>query len=233
MIEQIGAAVEHLAIGDRVVYINPPHGSYRDRVTLPARLLVQIPDGVTDMQAAGSFLRGITAEILVNRIRPPRAGDQVLVQAVAGGVGLILCQWLKTIGCTVIGTTSSATKQRVAEEAGCDHVILYSEDDFVARVREITNGQGVPLVYDAVGKTTFSGSLDCLARRGMLINYGQSSGPPDPLPMMELARRGSLAVTRPFIPCRRWSCGIPDPGGPVLLPPAGRGDGPNNGCCFR
>lgn len=199
VIEQLGDGIEHLEVGDRVVYINPPEGSYRDETNLPAKWLVKIPEAVTDVQAAGSFLRGITAEILVNRIRAPEPGSKVLIQAVSGGVGLILCQWLKAIGCYVIGTTSNEEKAALARANGCDQVIIYTKENFVDKTREITAGQGVPIAYDAVGKDTFIGSLDCLSKRGMLINYGQSSGAPDPLPMMELARRGSLAVTRPFI----------------------------------
>lgn len=199
VVEELGQGVTHVQPGDRVVYISPRAGSYRDEGIAPSAWAVRIPPGVTDIQAGGSFLRGLTAEFLVNRIRPPEPGSTLLIQAVAGGVGLILCQWLKHLGCTVIGTTSSDEKAALAAAHGCDHLILYNRENFVERVREITGGEGVPIVYDAVGKDTLLGSLDCLRPRGLLINYGQSSGAPAPLHMSDLARRGSLMVTRPLL----------------------------------
>ncbi len=199
VITATGADVRDFAAGDRVVYASPPHGAYSQERLMPADRLVKLPDGIDAVQAAGMMLKGLTAEYLLRRTYRVRPGDTVLVHAAAGGMGLILCQWVKHLGGTVIGTVSSDEKAALAQANGCDHPVVYTRDDFVAKVKEVTDGEGVPVVYESIGKDTFERSLDCLRPMGVLASYGHASGPPDPVDVIELGAKGSLFVTRPAI----------------------------------
>ena len=166
---------------------------------MPADRLVKLPDGITARQGAAMMLQGLTVQMLLRQVYRVKEGDVILFHAAAGGVGTIACQWAKHLGATVIGTVGSPEKAEIARAHGCDHPILYRDEDFVARVREITDGKGVPVVYDSVGKDTFMKSLDCLAPFGMMVSYGNASGPPDPIAPRELMVRGSLYLTRPML----------------------------------
>ncbi len=199
VVEAVGKGVGHVKKGDRVAYAGGPPGSYSELRLMPAERLVRLPDAVGDRQAAGAMLKGLTVQYLVRRTYPVKAGETVLVQAAAGGVGLIACQWLKALGATVIGTVGSDEKARLARAHGCDHAIVYTREDFAARVKEITKGAGVPVVYDAVGKSTFQGSLDCLRPRGLMVSFGNASGPVPPVDLLQLSQRGSLFITRPTL----------------------------------
>ena len=198
VVEAAGDGVE-LNPGDRVATASGPPGAYAERRLMAADRMVRIPDGITDETAAALMLKGMTVEYLVRRTYPVRAGQTVLLHAAAGGVGLIACQWLKHIGATVIGTVGSDEKAELARAHGCDHPIVYTREDFPSRVRDITGGQGVPVVHDSVGKATFEGSLDCLAPRGMMVSFGNASGAPAPFEPGVLAQRGSLFLTRPTL----------------------------------
>lgn len=187
-----------LKIGDRVAYAVGT-GSYAEERVIAADRLVEIPDGISDEQAAGMMLKGMTAEYLLKRTYPVKKGDTILYHAAAGGVGLIVGQWAKALGATTIGTAGSAEKVELAKANGFDHVINYRETDFVAAVNEITGGRKCDVVYDSVGKDTFPGSLDCLRPRGMFVSFGQSSGPIEPFPLSLLAQKGSLYATRPTL----------------------------------
>ncbi|HSE79736.1 MAG TPA: quinone oxidoreductase, partial [Alphaproteobacteria bacterium] len=173
--------------------------SYSEVRNIPAGRLVKIPDGISDQQAASMMLKGMTTQYLIRQTYKVQKGDTILLHAAAGGVGLILCQWAKHLGATVIGTVGSKDKAALAKAHGCDHTILYREEDFVARVKAITGGAGVPVVYDAVGKDTFLKSLDCIRPRGLMVNFGNASGPAEPLNVLLLAQKGSLYVTRPTL----------------------------------
>jgi NADPH2:quinone reductase len=197
-VEAIGPDVGGLAAGDRVAWSSVP-GSYAEVLLAPAGQLVKIPAGVADDLAAAAMLQGMTAHYLVHATRETRPGDVALVHAAAGGVGLLLIQMLKAAGASVIGTCSSAEKEKLAREAGADHVVRYTESDFAAEARRLTDGEGVDVVYDSVGRTTFEGSLSCLRPRGLLALYGQSSGTVPPLDLLQLQARGSLFVTRPSL----------------------------------
>jgi len=197
VIEAVGEGVAGFAVGDRVAYGTGPLGAYRDTRVMPADTLVPLPDTIADSTAAAMMLQGLTVQYLIRRLFPVQAGMTVLVHAAAGGVGLIACQWLKHIGATVIGTVGSPEKADLARAHGCDHPILYREDDFVGRVRKITDGRGVPVVYDGVGKDVFEGSLDCLARRGMMVTFGNASGPVPAVSPLTLSEKGSVFLTRP------------------------------------
>jgi len=199
VVEEVGAGVTRLKAGDRVAYCSDPLGSYSERRTFPAERAIKIPNGISDDQGASMMLKGLTAAMLLKRIHLPGAGDKVLIHAAAGGVGLILCQWAKHLGATVIGTVSSRKKASLARKNGCDHPIIYTEKDFVQQVRRLTKGEGVPVVYDGVGKTTYPASLDCLQSRGMWITYGNASGPVPPVPPLTLLQKGSLFMTRPML----------------------------------
>ncbi len=188
-----------LAVGDRVAYAGGPLGAYATHRLFPADRLVKLPAGVTDDEAAAVMLQGMTAEYLLHRTFRVQTGQTVLFHAIAGGVGLLACQWLKQIGARVIGTTSTAEKAALARSFGCDHVILYGQEDVAARVRELTAGQGVPVVYDSVGASTFQASLESLAPRGMLVSFGNASGPVPPFDPGLLAQKGSLYFTRPTL----------------------------------
>ena len=199
VIEAVGEGVAGLAPGDRVAYAGPPIGAYATARVMPAAPLVKIPDGIDDVQAAGMMLQGMTARYLIRQTFRVERGMTVLFHAAAGGVGLIACQWLSHLGATVIGTVGSPEKADLARAHGCHHPIDYSRENFVDRVREITDGKGVPVVYDGVGKDTWDGSLDCLARRGMLVSFGNASGPVAPFAAGILAAKGSLFLTRPTL----------------------------------
>ncbi len=199
IVEAVGPEVAGLAAGDRVAYAYPPIGAYAERRTLPASHLVKLPDAIDDRQAAAMMLKGLTAQYLLRRTFRVEAGQTVLVHAAAGGVGLILCQWARHLGARVIGTVGSDDKAALAKAHGCDHPVVYTRDDFVAAVKDVTGGAGVDVVYDAVGKATFDGSLDCLRPLGMLALFGQASGPVPPVDLQLLAAKGSLFVTRPTL----------------------------------
>jgi NADPH:quinone reductase-like Zn-dependent oxidoreductase len=200
IVRDLGAGVENLNIGDRVVYGVPPLGSYSEERVYPADRLVVVPDGIDDETLAACFMKGLTAHYLVHRTYAVKAGDFVLVHAAAGGMGLILCQWCKQLGATVIGTVSTPEKAALASDNGCDHSILYRSEDFVARTRAITGGEGVHVVYESIGKDTLQKSLDCLRPLGMCAAYGHASGAPDPVDIIkDLGARGSLFITRPAV----------------------------------
>jgi NADPH2:quinone reductase len=198
-VEAVGAGVTEVAVGDRVTYAGGPTGAYCEARVLPAHRLVKLPDGISDLQAAAMMLKGMTAEYLLRRAFTVKPGDTILFHAAAGGVGTIACQWAKQLGAAVIGTVGNRKKAAMASAHGCDHVIVTGEEDFVARVREITRGEGVPVVYDSVGIDTFMRSLDCLRPRGMLVSFGQSSGMVPPLDISILSAKGSLFLTRPSL----------------------------------
>ena len=198
VVEKLGEGVSTLKIGDRVAYAFTP-GSYATHRNIAADRVVKIPDGVSDEQAAAMMLKGMTAEYLLCRTFEVKPGHTILFHAAAGGVGLIAGQWAKSLGATVIGTASGAEKAALAEANGYDHVIDYSKEDLVARVKEITGGKGVDAVYDSIGKDTWEKSLDCLKPRGMFATFGQSSGPIEGFTLAHLASRGSLYATRPSL----------------------------------
>ncbi len=198
VVTELGEGVDWLKPGDRVAY-TMPLGAYSQERLVPADRLVTIPPGVTDEQAAAMMLKGMTAEYLLRRTFAVKAGDTILYHAAAGGVGLILGQWAKALGATVIGTAGSAEKCGLAREHGFDHVINYREQDFVAAVKDITGGRLCDVVYDSVGKDTFPGSLDCLRPRGLFASFGQSSGPIPPFNLSILSQKGSLFATRPTL----------------------------------
>jgi NADPH:quinone reductase len=199
VVEAIAPGVSEVAAGDRVAYAAPPIGAYAEARLMQADRLVKLPDGIDDRQAAAMMLKGMTAQYLLRRTFPVQAGQTILFHAAAGGVGLIACQWAKHLGARVLGTVGSEAKAELARAHGCDVPIRYDQEDVVARVRELTDGKGVPVVYDSVGKDTFAKSLDCLAPRGMLVAFGQSSGNIPPLDLGVLSRKGSLYVTRPTL----------------------------------
>src|ERR1043166_4645438 len=197
VVEQVGTGVADLKVGDRVAYAGPPMGAYAEARVMPAERLVKVPESISDQQAAGMMLKGLTAWYLIRRTYPVKKGETILVHAAAGGVGLLLCQWGKHLGATVIGTVGSDEKAKLARANGCEHTINYAREDFVARVAEITGGNKVPVVFDGVGKDTFMKSLDCLAPRGLEISFGNASGVVPPFDLGILATKGSLFVTRP------------------------------------
>lgn len=199
IIIEAGENVKDLNVGDRVAYASPPTGSYAEAKVMPADRLVKIPDNISDEIAAAIMLKGMTVEYLVRRTYNVKAGQTVLFHAAAGGVGLIACQWLKAIGAKVIGTVGSEEKAALAKANGCEHTILYREENFVDKVKEITNGEGVPVVYDGIGKDTALKSLDCLSPLGMLVVFGNSSGNAPPIETGLLAAKGSLFLTRPTL----------------------------------
>jgi NADPH2:quinone reductase len=199
VVEEVGPGVAGLARGDRVAYAGGPIGAYADERVLPTERLVPVPAGITDQQAAGMMLKGMTAWYLVRRTHQVKRGETILIHAAAGGVGLIVSQWAKHLGATVIGTVGDEEKAALAKSNGCDHPILYKQEDFVARVNELTQGKKLPVVYDSVGKDTFYKSLDCLAPLGLMVSFGQSSGALGPVDIGVLAAKGSLFLTRPTL----------------------------------
>jgi NADPH2:quinone reductase len=199
VIEQIGPDVTDLKVGQRVAYAGGPPGAYSEARIMPAAVLVPLPDQVDDNSAASMMLQGMTTQYLLKRTYAVKPGDTILLHAAAGGVGLLACQWAKALGATVIGTVSSEAKAALAKSYGADHVIDYSQQDFVAEVKRITGGKGVQVVYDSVGRDTFVKSLDCLRPRGLMVSFGQSSGPVDPIDLRLINSRGSLYITRPSL----------------------------------
>ncbi|KAA5828405.1 quinone oxidoreductase [Saccharopolyspora hirsuta] len=199
VVEAVGEGVQHVREGDRVTYTGSPLGAYSTERVMAADPLIPLPDGIGFDTAASMTMRGLTTAYLLRRIHPLREGDTVLLHAAAGGVGLIFLQWAKLLGINVIGTVSTDEKAEVARAHGCDHVVIYRREDVAERVREITGGAGVPVVYDSIGATTFQASLDSLARRGLLVCFGTASGPIPPIDAMQLAIKGSVFVTRPAL----------------------------------
>ena len=199
VLDAVGADVNGFLVGDRVVYAGMPEGSYAELRIVPAARLIGLPAGIDARTAASMMIRGMTARSLLKETYKVQAGDTILIHAAAGGVGLIICQWAKHLGAIVIGTVSSDDKAAVARAHGCDHAIVYTREDFAERVREITSGEGVPVVYDSVGKATFEGSLKCLRRRGVMASFGEASGDPDPVPPRRLGALGSIYLTHPSV----------------------------------
>ncbi len=199
VVEAIGPEVSEVRVGDRVAYVGGPLGSYSEARVIPARHLVKLPDKIDEATAAAAMLKGLTADYLVNATYQVKRGDTILLHAAAGGTGMILSQWAKHLGATVIGTVGSDEKAKIAAAHGCAHTINYSREDFVARVNEITGGRKVPVVYDSVGQTTFMKSLDCLAPRGLMVSFGQASGMVPPFSINILSAKGSLYITRPTL----------------------------------
>lgn len=195
----VGEGVTDVAPGDRVAYAGGPLGAYAEARNIPAHRLVKLPEAISFEQGAAMTLQGLTAQYLLRRTYHVQAGDTILIHAAAGGVGLIACQWAKALGATVIGTVGSDEKAALARAHGCDHPIVYTRENFVQRVKEITAGEGVPVVYDSIGKDTFMNSLDCLRPLGMMVLFGAASGPVPPFDLGLLAAKGSLYVTRPGI----------------------------------
>ncbi len=197
VVEAIGAEVREVAVGDRVAYSSAPIGAYADRRLMPADRLIPLPPAISDETAAAIVTKGLTAHYLLFTTYVVKPGETILVQPAAGGVGVLLCQWARHLGATVIGGVGSDEKASIARAHGCDHVVVYSRGDFAAEVRSFTSGKGVPVVYDAVGKDTFEGSLRCLAPRGLLVSFGTPSGAIPPLDVFRLNTLGSLYVTSP------------------------------------
>ncbi|HVV28939.1 MAG TPA: quinone oxidoreductase [Rhizomicrobium sp.] len=198
-VEALGEGVTGFQPGDRVGYASGAIGAYAEAANVPADKLVKLPGGISDEVAAAILLKGMTAQYLLRRIHPVKAGETIVFHAAAGGVGQIACQWAKHLGATVIGTTTSPAKVALARANGCDHVLDTREAGWEKTVREITGGAGVPVVYDSIGKDTFLAGLDCLQTRGIMVTYGNASGPVDPFPPSILAAKGSLFVTRPTL----------------------------------
>jgi NADPH2:quinone reductase len=198
VVEAVGEGVERFRLGDRVAYAGQL-GAYAEAHVIPAARAVTVPLAVSFETAAASLLKGMTAEFLLRRCHAVQSGDTILVHAAAGGVGTLLVQWAKAIGATVIGTVGSPAKAYVAHQLGCDHVILYREDDVATKVRELTGGRGVSVVYDSVGKDTFEASLASLARRGLFVSFGNASGPAPAVEPLRLSRAGSVFFTRPTL----------------------------------
>ncbi len=199
VVEAVGPGVGEVAVGDRVAYAGGPIGAYAEARVMPADRLLRLPQSISFEQGAAMMLQGLTAQYLLRQTYRVQPGDTILIHAAAGGVGLIVCQWAKALGATVIGTVGSEEKAALARAHGCDHPILYARERFVDRVREITGGAGVAVVYDSVGKDTFMDSLDCLRPRGMMVLFGAASGPVPPFEIQTLAQKGSLFLTRPTL----------------------------------
>lgn len=199
VVEALGQGVDDLQVGDRVAYASPPIGAYAEARLIPADRLVKLPESIDDRTAAAMMLQGMTAQYLLRRTYRVQSGDTILFHAAAGGVGLIACQWAKSLGATVIGTVGNDEKAELARAHGCDHPIVYTRENVVERVRELTDGEGVPVVYDSVGKDTFMDSLDCLRPMGMLVSFGNASGAIGPFQPGILSAKGSLFLTRPTL----------------------------------
>ena len=199
VVEAVGAGVTDIKAGDRVAYCGGPPGAYAEVRILPADRLVKLPDGISERIAATLMLKGLTVQYLLRQTYPLKGGETILFHAAAGGIGLIACQWARALGVTMIGTVGSDDKAALAKEHGCAHTIVYTRENFVERVKQITGGKGVPVVYDSIGRDTFPASLDCLNPRGMLVTFGNSSGPIAAFDILLLAQKGSLYVTRPTL----------------------------------
>ena len=206
VVSALGRKVRGLRKGDRVAYVLSSPGAYCELRNVPAERVVKVPAGISDREAAALMLKGLTAQYLLRRTYRVQRGDPILVHAAAGGVGLILCQWARALGAHVIGVVGSDAKAELARRHGCRHVLISGRNEIVAGVRELTRGAGVAVVYDSVGKDTFMESLDCLRPLGMMVSYGNASGPPPPVSPLELGKRGSLYLTRPslfaYVPTR-------------------------------
>ncbi len=199
VVEAVGEGVTDLQPGDRVAYAGGPLGAYAERRNIPADRLVRLPDALSFEQGAAMMLQGLTAQYLLRRTYRVQPGDTILIHAAAGGVGLIVCQWAKALGATVIGTVGSDEKAELARQHGCDHAIVYTRENVSSRVRELTGGEGVPVVYDSIGKDTFMDSLACLRPMGMMVTFGNASGPVAPFDPGLLGKMGSLFLTRPSL----------------------------------
>ena len=200
VVEDAGSEVDDFKIGDRVAYAIPPLGSYCERRNYPAENLVHLPDGIDEKEVAALLMKGMTAYYLLHRTFRVKPGDTILIHAAAGGMGLILCQWAKALGATIIGTVSTEAKATAAAAAGCHYPVIRGKESFVSKVKEVTNGEGAAVVYESIGKDTINGSLDSLMPMGMCVAYGHVSGPPDPIDIItDLGSRGSLFITRPAI----------------------------------
>jgi NADPH:quinone reductase len=199
VIDAVGPEVDGVSVGDRVACAGMPEGSYAEFRIVPAARVIPLPAGIDERTAAAMMIRGMTARMLLKGTYKVQAGDTIVIHAAAGGVGLIVCQWAKHLGATVIGTVSSDDKAAVARAHGCDHPIVYTRENFAERVRELTGGEGVPVVYDSVGKATFEDSLKCLRRRGVMASFGEASGDPDPMPPRRLGALGSIYLTHPSV----------------------------------
>jgi NADPH2:quinone reductase len=199
VVEAVGPGVTSARPGDRVAYVSRPPGAYAEAAIVPADRLVLVPDGVSDEVAAAAMLKGMTVWMLVRRIHAVKPGETVLFHAAAGGVGLIAMQWLRALGARTIATVGSDPKAKLALSAGASEVIVYTREDFAKRVRELTGGAGVPVVYDSVGRSTFEGSLECLSPMGLMVSYGNASGAVPPFDISQLAAKGSLFLTRPTL----------------------------------
>lgn len=199
VVEETGSAVDSVSPGDRVAYCTGPLGAYAEENIVKADRVVRLPDHIADDTAAASMLKGLTVQYLIRQIYPAKKGDTVLFHAAAGGVGLIACQWLKKLGVTVIGTVSTEEKAQLAREAGCDHIIFYNRENVAGKVLEITDGRKLPVVFDGVGGATWEASLDSLQSRGLMISFGNASGPVKDVNLGILAAKGSLFVTRPTL----------------------------------
>lgn len=199
VVEAVGDGVSEVEVGDRVAYATSPLGAYAQARNVPANLLVPLPPAISFEQGAAMMMQGLTAQYLLRRTYRVQAGETILVHAAAGGVGTIMCQWAKALGATVIGTVGSEHKAELARANGCDHPIVYTREKFAERVRELTGGEGVPVVYDSIGKDTFMDSLACLRPLGMMVSFGNASGAVPPVDIGVLARMGSLFLTRPTL----------------------------------
>lgn len=199
VVEAIGPGVTDLKPGDRIAYSGGPIGAYAEVRVIPADRLVKLPDGISDRAAATLMLKGLTVQYLLRQTYPVKAGETILLHAAAGGIGLIACQWARALGVTVIGTVGSDEKAALAKANGCTHTIVYTRENFVERVKALTAGKGVPVVYDAVGKDTFPASLDCLSPRGMFVSFGNASGAIPAFDILLLSQKGSLYATRPTL----------------------------------
>src|SRR6266704_4467695 len=199
VVEAVGPGVTDIKVGDRVAYCGGPPGAYAEIRVLPADRLVKLPDGVSERTAATLMLKGLTVQYLLRQTFPLKGSETILFHAAAGGVGSIACQWTRALAVTMIGTVGSDEKAALAKANGCAHVIVYTRENFVERVKEITGGKGVPVVYDSIGKDTFPASLDCLSPRGMFVIFGSASGPVPPFDILLLSQKGSLYATRPTL----------------------------------
>jgi NADPH2:quinone reductase len=199
VVEEVGPGVSDVKPGDRVAYGNGPLGAYAEARIMPADRLIVLPEGISDQQAAAMMLKGLTTQYLIRQIHKVGPGDIILFHAAAGGVGLIACQWAKALGATVIGTVGSEDKAELAKAHGCDYPIVYTRENFVERVQELTKGEKVAVVYDSIGKDTFMKSLDCIRPLGMMVAFGQASGPIGPIDLGVFAQKGSLFFTRPTL----------------------------------
>ena len=199
VVEAVGSGVTHVKPGDRIAYAGGPQGAYAEVRVMPAAPLIKLPDSLSFEQGAAMMLQGMTVRYLIKKSYPAKAGETVLWHAAAGGIGLIACQWLKALGVTVIGTVSNAEKAALAKAHGCTHTINYTTENFADKVKELTGGKGVPVVYDSIGKDTWEGSLNCLSPLGYMISFGNASGPVPPVSINSLAPKGSLYVQRPTL----------------------------------